>query len=240
METTPPLEEPTPPLPRYLDITGLVFGRLTALSHAGTKNGASLWLCQCSCGKRKVIRYCGLSRGSSTSCGCYRREVHANRRQRPVGHLRTQANRMWRIYMSMRTRCYNERHPTYKNYGANGIRVCQRWLDSFDAFVDDMGIAPDGHSLDRIDNYGPYCPENCRWADNFAQASNRRNSPKFHWKGQRLNITQICRLENVDYYPVYNTWRGYDSLENCIEAVRATGRPFKERALGKPPSFSQN
>ena len=217
--------------PRYNDISGQVFGRLTALSYAGTKGHGSLWVCSCSCGKVKTIKYASLTRGTSTSCGCYRREVHANRRMRPEGHQRTQKNRMWRIYVSMKTRCYNERHPTYKNYGARGVKVCQRWLNSFDAFVDDMGVPTQPLSIDRIDGSGNYTPENCRWSDRRTQSSNRRNSPKFDWKGQKLNITQICRLENVDYYPVYNTWMMYDTLEGCVEATRARGRTFKERSL---------
>ena len=219
-----------PPLPRYHDLTGQVFSRLTVLSYEGKRNHDSLWLCRCSCGKEKTIRYSGLVRGKSTSCGCYRREVHAKRRERPEGHQRTQSNPLWRIWSSMKTRCYNHRNPSYRNYGMKGIKMCQRWLDSFDAFVDDMGPRPEGASIDRIDVNGDCTPENCHWASRFVQAANTRRVLKFDWKGENLCLTEICRRENVSYHSVYFTWRKYDSLESCIEAIRSKGKTFKERA----------
>jgi len=151
------------PLPRYHDLTGQVFSRLTVLSYEGRASHDSIWLCRCSCGKEKKVRYSGLTRGSTTSCGCYRAEVHAKRRERPEGHQRTNKNPLCRIYYSMLTRCYNERNPGYRNYGAKGIKVCQRWRDSFDAFVDDMGPYPAGTRLARLNPSIDFTPDNCFW-----------------------------------------------------------------------------
>lgn len=222
------LEDPS--LPRYHDLTSQVFSRLTVLSYAGKRGHDSLWLCRCSCGKEKKVRYSGLTRGSTTSCGCYRAEVHAKRRERPEGHQRTNKNPLCRIYYSMLTRCYNERNPGYRNYGAKGIKVCQRWRDSFDAFVDDMGPRPDGASIDRIDVYGDYEPDNCRWASRLTQASNTRRVLKFRWKGKESCLTDICRFENVDYHSVYFSYPRFPSLGDCIAAVRSDGKTFKERS----------
>lgn len=216
--------------PRYYDLTGNTYGRWTVLSYAGTRIKESLWLCRCSCGKEKIVRYQGLVKGTSTSCGCYRNEYHAKRRERPPGHERTVNNLLHRIYMSMKTRCYNHRNPNYARYGAKGVRICQRWLDSFDAFVDDMGPRPDGASIDRIDVYGDYEPDNCRWASRLTQASNTRRILKFRWKGKESCLTEICRFENVDYHSVYFSYPRFPSLGDCIAAVRSDGKTFKERA----------
>jgi hypothetical protein len=77
----------------------------------------------------------------------------------------------------MISRCYNEEHHSYPNYGGRGIFVCDRWLDpedGYENFLRDMGERPDGHTLDRIDYDGPYTPENCRWADKITQELNKR------------------------------------------------------------------
>ena len=221
--------------PRYYDLTGNTYGRWTVLSYAGTRIKESIWLCRCACGKEKIVRYQGLVKGTSTSCGCYRNEYHAKRRERPPGHERTVNNLLHRIYMSMKTRCYNEKNPNYARYGAKGVRICQRWLDSFDAFVDDMGMPSEGHSIDRIDPHGDYSPENCRWADRFTQSQNQRRTKYHQWKGESLCLTEICRRENVDYFQVYLALDGRKSIE---EAVQSATKPFKERAKGSKAAGS--
>ena len=80
----------------------------------------------------------------------------------------------WRSWKSMKQRCYLKTMHSYKYYGGRGIKVCDRWLESFANFASDMGERPEGTTLDRIDSNGDYTPENCRWSDIHTQNTNRR------------------------------------------------------------------
>jgi hypothetical protein len=82
--------------------------------------------------------------------------------------------------LGIKVRCYKKDDVSYKNYGGRGIKVCDRWRDSFQNFIDDMGIRPKNQDIDRKDNDGNYCPENCRWATKTTNARNKRNS-KWWW-----------------------------------------------------------
>jgi len=98
---------------------------------------------------------------------------------------------LYSVFTNMRTRCNNPNHPSFRYYGARGISVCDRW-SQFWNFVEDMGDRPDGHELDRIDNDGDYCPENCKWSSKSDQMKNRRKyyNPKIRGeKNVRCKIT---------------------------------------------------
>lgn len=192
------------------DITGKKFGRLTALSEVqASVNGKIKWVCVCECGKRKEIFKTNIISGKSKSCGCLQKECvsMANKKRKVHGALNTGAYKSWK---AMNQRCCNPNNESYDNYGGRGIRVCERWLNSFENFYADMGDRPKGKSLDRIDNDRKYCPENCKWSSAKEQSNNRRNSIVLTLNGESKTMSEWSRLTGIKYITIWTRIKKYN------------------------------
>jgi len=165
----------------FQDITGKRYGRLLAQEFVGrNERGNALWKCTCDCGQKKVIVLGQLNAGKTKSCGCLARELASKRTAKVATKhgdcTRTSRSSEYEAWRSMKKRCLNPNYKQWKDYGGRGIKICQEWIDSFDAFLADVGRKPEPHlSLDRIDNNGNYEAGNVRWADRTTQSRNRRN-----------------------------------------------------------------
>lgn len=173
-----------------IDVTGQRFGRLTALDYKDGK-----WRCQCDCGNVVYRIHQELLKSNIPSCGCYNIERINNKTH---GMVKTSE---YHIYMGIKGRCCNPNNSSYSRYGGRGIKVCDRWLGEhgFENFIADMGRRPSKeYSIDRIDNNGDYCPENCRWATTLEQANNKRNNTIIEHNGEAHTIDEWCSLLGVN------------------------------------------
>jgi hypothetical protein len=153
-------------MPKFIDRTGQRFGQLVVLARMGVgENKKVLWRCRCDCGKETEVVAGALVTGNTTSCGCYLQAQITKH-----GGWKKSSYNTWRAMMR---RCTNPNDKGYARYGAKGIRVCPQWHDYLQ-FERDMGEPTGEETLDRIDPYGDYTPENCRWASLPVQARNIR------------------------------------------------------------------
>lgn len=194
---------------KFKDISGQKFGRLTALYRLHNTKGRTKWLCACDCGNLSEVNLYNLQSGSSKSCGCLIKTNHYTKH--------SQSNtRLYKIWRTMKLRCYNKNASNYNHYGARNIAVCREWKDNFQAFYDwSMSHGyKDNLTIDRINVNGNYSPNNCRWVDMTTQIRNRRNTKYVTYKGVTKPLKEWCEILGIKYSA---TWNRINILNWSIE-----------------------
>lgn len=201
--------------PKFTDLSGRTFGRLSVIGYAGKEGRLHYWNCQCECGAQKHVIGGNLRRGLTQSCGCLGAE---NRRSSATKHgLKEHGD--YSVWESMRNRCMNPNNHAYALYGGRGIYVCAEWND-FETFLREMGPRPSKkHSIDRVDNDGPYCKANCRWATAQEQAENRRTSRLIEHNGESLTIAAWEKRLGMSPHTV---WKRLKRGWTVVEALTST------------------
>lgn len=182
---------------------GSRWGLWTIVSSAGRGD----WHCRCDCGTSSVVNGASLRIGNSGSCGCRVPEISREMGRLTATHGMT-GTPEYAAWRSMKGRCHNPTDQGYGNYGARGIIVCDRWRDSFENFLADMGLRPsDNHSIDRINVNGNYEPKNCRWATTGEQSRNRRNNRWVTHQGQAMLLTDAAMAAGLPVSTVQSRMR---------------------------------
>lgn len=196
------------------NIIGQKFGRLTVVSFHHANGYAKYYLCQCDCGKTKIIYKGSIMSGRTYSCGCFRDE-----RIRETVRLPENFARLHRILDGMKLRCYNPHSNRFHRYGGRGIKICDEWLndpDSFCKWALSNGYQK-GLTIDRIDNNKDYSPDNCQWIPLKEQMSNQSTNVFVEYNGERHTISQWAEKLGIERTTLHNRLKYYGwSVEKAL------------------------
>jgi hypothetical protein len=200
-----------------IDLVGKRFGRLTVRARGeNDKQGKARWICECACGNRTLSSGNVLRSGHAQSCGCLQKELAA-RIHRTHGMHGTAT---YRSYQSAKARCKNPNDPSYDTYGKRGIKFL---YTSFEQFFEDMGVRPDGLTIERRNNEGHYEPGNCVWATPVEQANNRRSNRLITAFGRALTLAQWGREFGIEETTLSHRpnigWSTTDALMRPLRAA---------------------
>lgn len=174
---------------RSIDMRGIRYGKLLAIEPTGERNKAKnlIWRFLCDCGNSREADGYEVRSGKTFSC----KECGAETlRQASVTHGMTESAE-YKIWTNMKTRCCNPNAKSFSRYGGRGIKMCSKWMHSFEEFLNDVGVRPSkDHSIDRIDVNGDYEPGNCRWATCIEQANNKTNNLIIDIDGTKKSATE--------------------------------------------------
>lgn len=193
------------------------FGRWTAEATSSTSMRTKV-ACRCDCGNTAVVPMARLAYGKSQSCGCLRNEQS---RALLAKHLLSR-HPSYRSWVDMISRCSDPRDKDFKDYGARGIRVCERWADCA-AFVEDMGARPPAMTLDRVDHNGNYEPDNCRWATQIQQARNRRSTVLLTFNGKTQCAKDWATETGLRYQTLLSRLKAGWPVARALSVTARTG-----------------
>jgi hypothetical protein len=214
---------PLPTHPRFRDLTGQKFGRLTCVSLHSLE--PTKWNCVCECGKTAVAAQGNLCNSHTNSCGCLLLDVLSVEKR--THGLRKHP--LYSVWNNIKTRCLNPVNHRWDCYGGRGIKICDRWKDSFENFYTDM--APGyrkGLQIDRIDNDGGYCPENCRWATPTQNVRNTRTNRLVATPWGVITVAEAAELSGLPYDVLLPRARKGDEGARLL-------RPVKKALLHETP-----
>lgn len=193
------------------------FGKLTVISQAESKKGRVMWLCQCECGNKTIVRSSHLTGGLIVSCGCYRSEIGKNNKTHGMSKTR-----LYNIWTCMIARCFNNKNNKYYRYGGRGITVCDEWKNDFQAFYDwamSNGYAND-LTIDRINNDGNYEPSNCRWATAKEQANNTSKNHNVEINGETHTVAEWEDISGISQKTLLSRLKRNKRLDGFVKGVK--------------------
>jgi hypothetical protein len=216
----------------FVDLTGKLFGNLTALSRVGYASRNPTWLCRCTCGQEVVVRGDRLRGGLRKSCARHGHFWRPPTVRSPGLTLRYPAE--YKVWRGMRERCERKNNASYSKYGGIGVRVCAFWKE-FKNFFESMGPRPSpAHSIDRYpDCRGNYEPLNCRWATKDEQKRNMRNNVWVEHEGERLLLIDLLERVHINKTVVRSRLNQSWSLADAITV------PVRPKLKNKKLRFSQ-
>lgn len=202
------------------DLLNQKFGKLTVIELLADRTHKERhWKCICDCGNEYIAKSSSLVHGKATQCrSCSVKQIsEANTKHG------CEPKRLHEIYTNMKTRCHNPNYSLYHRYGGRGIKVCSEWDKSYSAFREwafSSGYS-DELSLDRIDNDGDYCPENCKWSTNVEQANNRRTNRMVTFRGETDTLANMARKTGMPYGTVQSRLdKGWDTDRAFTQQIR--------------------
>lgn len=185
------------------NLIGLRFGKLIVKEELESEKGKARWLCQCDCGKYSITKTYYLTSGETKSCGCVKKSS-LGQRSKTHGMSKT---RIYNIWQMMKRRCYKKDTTYYENYGGRGILVCDEW-QSFENFYEDMKDEyKENLTIERIDNNGNYCKENCRWANRNEQMNNMRRNKLLTIDGVSKTMIEWSKETKIPYSTIRSRLR---------------------------------